>query len=232
MIWRLIRGVGGGAEGADLAYLFVELAAVVAVMLICLPFHEFAHAWMAKRQGDDTAFMHGRLSLDPMKHLDLFGTLMFLVVGFGYAKPVPVNPRKFYKYKKGLLLTSLAGPASNLILAFPLALLSNVAFYVNMRVESDAALMVAAFLNYVLLYNIFLMVFNMLPIPPLDGFAIVEVLLPARASMLVNRYAQYIRYAFFVLVLLGVFSGVIRFFAVPIFIGVDTIFKLLVGLLF
>ncbi|MCL1952905.1 MAG: site-2 protease family protein, partial [Oscillospiraceae bacterium] len=119
MLWRLIGMLKGDMSAMDMSGLMVEFAATAAVVLLCLPVHECAHAWTAKKLGDDTAWMHGRLTLNPSKHLDLFGTLMILVVGFGYAKPVPVNPRNFKngKYKRGMALTAAAGPLSNLILA-------------------------------------------------------------------------------------------------------------------
>jgi len=232
MIWQLIRGLNSGANSDAIVSLLIQLAAVLVVMLVCLPFHEFAHAWMAKRQGDDTAFMHGRLTLNPAKHLDLIGTLMFLVVGFGFAKPVPVNPRKLRNYKKGMLLTALAGPASNLILAFPLALFSSVAFFVDMRVDSDISAMAFLFFDHVLMFNIFLMVFNMIPVPPLDGFAVLDFFLPYRASLFIGRYTHIIRWVFIALVIFGAFSWIIRFAAWPIYLGINGLFRFLVGAVF
>jgi len=229
MIWRLIQG---GLSGPGAPTLLIELAAIIVVMLLCLPFHEFAHAWMAKRMGDNTAQMHGRLTLDPIKHLDIWGLVMFLAVGFGFAKPVPVNPRNFKNRKKGMLLTSLAGPASNLILSFPLALFAGVAFHVNWRFPSETMELVAVFFAMVLMYNIFLMVFNMLPIPPLDGFSVLDFFLPPRASLFINQYARVIQMVFFGLMILGTFSWIISFFARPIYRGFLNAAIALVGVFF
>jgi len=192
----------------------VQLAALAFVLLFCLSFHEYAHAWAAKKQGDDTAYIHGRLTLDPMKHLDPIGSLMILLAGVGYAKPVPVNPRNFHSYKRGMALTSLAGPLSNLIVAFFFSLFHNIAWYV-FTVKSPEALysteltlprMLTTFLGAVFTANVGLAVFNLLPIPPLDGSRLLDLVLPAKASMFLAHYERYISMAFLALLLLGALS--------------------------
>ncbi|MCL2530562.1 MAG: site-2 protease family protein [Oscillospiraceae bacterium] len=213
MIWRLIQGLGT----ESMPFLLMQLAAIVVVMFTALPFHEFAHAWMAKKMGDNTAQMHGRLTLDPFKHLDLMGTLMLLIVGFGFAKPVPVNPRNFRNRKQGMLFTALAGPASNLLLAVPFMLLLAGAWVLRIGSPSDFALLFFVFAQHLLRLNIILMIFNLIPIPPLDGFQIVDFFLPMRASLWISRYAQFIRWGFFALVIFGILTPIISLLANPIF---------------
>jgi Zn-dependent protease len=145
------------------------------VILIALTFHEFAHGWVALKLGDSTASDEGRLTLNPVSHLDIFGTIMLLLGPFGWAKPVPVNPRNFINPKRDLLLVSLAGPVSNIILA--------LLFGYSMRVVmSYYPSLLSEHLNYFLqlsiLINIGIAFFNLIPIPPLDGSKILMGLLP------------------------------------------------------
>jgi len=203
MIWQLFRGL----DAETLPFVLVQLAAAITVMLLCLSFHEFAHAWMAKKMGDDTAQMHGRLTMDPFKHMDPFGALLFLVIGVGYAKPVPVNPRKFRNRKKGTLLVSLAGPGSNLLLAFPLALLLSATMVLHVLVADEITQLVVMYAQYVLWFNIMLMIFNLLPVPPLDGFHVLDLLLPMRASLRISQYMHIIRWVFLGAILFAAFSG-------------------------
>jgi len=137
-------------------------------LLIAITVHEFMHAYTANLLGDPTAKWQGRLSLNPIRHLDLFGTLFLLIVGFGWGKPVPVNPNNFENPRLGELLTSLSGPFSNIITAFifslPLRFFPNAAF--------------APFFNLIIYINLVLCVFNLLPIPPLDGSKILWVIFP------------------------------------------------------
>ena len=110
MLFDLLRG-GFSAD------LIINLLSRVFVVFCILPIHEFAHAWVANKLGDDTARLKGRLTIAPMAHIDLMGALMIFLAGFGYAKPVPVNPRRFKNPRKGMALTALAGPVSNILLA-------------------------------------------------------------------------------------------------------------------
>jgi len=172
------------------------LAARVFVIIFCLSVHEYAHAWAAKKLGDNTAWMHGRLTLNPAKHLDLIGTLMIFVVGFGYAKPVPVNPRNFKNrnYKKGMALVAAAGPLSNLIMALLFYGLS----YLTLLIQSpDVYFIVATFAHSIVSLNITLALFNLLPIPPLDGSRILDLFLPPKASMFIARNERYFLYGLY-----------------------------------
>lgn len=181
--------------------LFLILGYAV-ILLLCLPVHELAHGLVAHWCGDDTAKWHGRLTLNPFKHLDLWGTLMILAVGMGYAKPVPVNSRNFRHYKRDMILVALAGPLSNFLMAAvamcALCLLSNVPS------APEWLVMVGELLYIVINVNISLMVFNLLPIPPLDGSRLWSSLLPGRWAYTLEQYSRYITMGLFVLLFTGV----------------------------
>ena len=196
MLWDVLRILQGDVSTADMSGLMVNFAALAMVLIVCLPVHECAHAWMAKKLGDDTAWMLGRLTLNPAKHLDLFGTLMILTVGFGYAKPVPVNSRNFKngKYKKGMALTALAGPVSNLILAVIFCLAMYIAGMFSQS-GNDVAVLLEDFLGYIFYINVSLMIFNMIPFPPLDGSRILDLVLPHKVSMFIAQNEHIFRWA-------------------------------------
>ena len=136
------------------------LVLLIPVLLFALVFHEFSHGWVANKLGDPTAKYSGRLTLNPMAHLDLFGSLMILFVGFGWAKPVPVDSRYLANPRTDMMKIAFAGPASNLLLAFIAG--SLIRLTGNMGVLSSMLIMFVQI-------NIMLAVFNMIPIPPLDG---------------------------------------------------------------
>lgn len=179
------------------------LFAYAVVLFLVLPVHEFAHGYVAHLCGDDTAKWHGRLTLNPMRHLDLWGTLMMLTVGIGYAKPVPVNTRNLRKYKRDSILVALAGPLSNLLMA----ILYTGLFRVCMLFVTDEYVLFwlwMVLVNIIASVNISLMVFNLLPIPPLDGSRLWSSLLPGRWSFRLEQYSRYITIGLFVLLFVGV----------------------------
>lgn len=172
------------------------------ILFLVLPIHEFAHGYVAHLCGDDTAKWHGRLSLNPFRHLDLWGTLMMLTVGIGYAKPVPVNTRNLRNYKRDSVLVALAGPASNLLMAILYAGI----FRLCMVFITDEYLLFwlwMVLVNIIASVNIALMVFNLLPIPPLDGSRLWSSLLPGRWAYQLEQYSRYITMGLFVLLLTG-----------------------------
>ncbi|MFO8061228.1 MAG: site-2 protease family protein [Bacillota bacterium] len=163
-------------------------------LLLALTFHELAHGYVADSLGDPTPRASGRLSLNPLVHLDLVGTLMLLMFRFGWAKPVPINPMYFRDRDRGLLLTSLAGPASNVLMAC-------IAMYSLLQFPTLRFSTAGTMVYYFLLYNIFLAVFNMLPIPPLDGSRVLSALIPQRSPFRRVLY-QLEQYGWLILMLL------------------------------
>ena len=172
------------------------LAGIVAVIFIFAP-HEFAHAFVAYKCGDATTKMAGRLSLNPLKHLDPAGFLLCALTGFGWAKPVPINPTNFRKYRSGLFLTAIAGVAVNYIIAFlayPLFLTVFLYAHTATEVASYAVMFGYLSFGYIFLFGLSVVVFNLLPFNPLDGFRVVESLTreinPVRRFL--KNYGKYI----------------------------------------
>ncbi|MDE7215800.1 MAG: site-2 protease family protein, partial [Clostridia bacterium] len=158
------------------------ILAYVIAMLVAIVGHEMAHGFVAYWNGDKTAKFMGRLSLNPIKHLDPMGFGLMLIVGFGWAKPVPIDPRNFKNYKKGMVLTSLAGVTFNFIVAFISALFLAIFSKIteNVILDDNALSYFLIFISFLLqlsvTFNIVLMAFNLLPIYPLDGFRVIETL--------------------------------------------------------
>lgn len=184
--------------------LIISLCARVFIIFCVLPLHEFAHGYVAYKLGDPTAKQSGRLTLNPLAHIDPMGSLMIILVGFGYAKPVPVNIGRFKigKRKAYMALTALAGPVSNILMAFVFMFLYCLfQFRLN---TSQAMAYVAMFFLYAAMVNISLAVFNLIPIPPLDGSRILSAVLPDKYYYKLMQYERYIVLAVFALILLGV----------------------------
>lgn len=172
------------------------------VVFCCLPVHELAHGYIAYKLGDDTAKKQGRLTFNPFAHLNPIGTIMIFLFGIGYARPVPVNPNRFKNPKGGMALVAIAGPLSNLLMAFMfnfvyIALAANF----NMTGFMGAVMYFFYFAAWV---NITLAVFNLFPIPPLDGSKVLAALLPNRIYNKYMMYERYIMIALFVLLFTGV----------------------------
>lgn len=190
--------------------LLVSLMARVFVVFCVMPIHEFAHAFVAHKLGDDTARLSGRLTLNPFAHVDMLGALMIFLVGFGYAKPVPVNPRNFKNPKGGMALTALAGPISNLIMAF-IFMLPYCGIGMLYTGGSQLAVAVAMFFYYAASVNIGLAVFNLIPIPPLDGSRILNLIIPSKYYFKIMQYERYIILGVFALLFFGVLDAPLNF---------------------
>lgn len=193
-------------------------------LLFALTFHELAHGYTAWKLGDPTAKEEGRLTMNPLKHLDPFGVLAFLIMRIGWAKPVPVNPRYFRNPQQGMLLTALAGPVANLLLAVISAILVKALGAVPVSSELMYNLIKPMYDMMVLSVwiNVMLAVFNLLPIPPLDGSKVLMGLLPPEQAM---GYARLEPYGFIILLALF-YMGVISRMIMPI---VDFAFGMMVG---
>jgi len=198
--------------------------------------HEYAHGYIAYRNGDPTAKSYGRLTINPMAHIDLFGSILLPLIllllnsgiVFGYAKPVPINPSYFKNYRKGIRYTSLAGPVTNLIVAFAVGLLYGLFFYLVIRISGGLidngsmgfrvfTIFNQLFMNTIYI-NIFLAIFNFIPIPPLDGSKILASFLPYQAM---QRYLSIGRFGFIFIFIFIFFIGRIKI----IFIAVDFLYN-------
>lgn len=187
----------------------------VPALIIALSFHEYAHGKMADYLGDPTPRQHGRLTLNPIKHIDPVGLLMLMIVRFGWAKPVPVNPFYFRgDRRRGMILVAAAGPGTN----FFLATLAGLGFYITFALSlttpalSPVVTYLHQFFSWLLLYNVFLGVFNLLPVPPLDGSKILFNILPPRYSRIQFELE---RYGFLILMLMLI-TGAHRLFLEPV----------------
>ena len=197
------------------------LIILVPVILFSLTIHEYAHALVAHRLGDDTAKRQGRLSLNPLVHLDVLGTLLLFIVHFGWAKPVPVDPRNFRNPKKDMLMVALAGPVSNILTAIAAAVILKAVFENFAAIPPGSGVDVAVrMLVWFMYIGIVLAVFNMIPVPPLDGSRVLYGLLP---DSLAYRYARFETYGIFILFAFFLFGGQFLgyFIRVPVVIFIE-----------
>lgn len=186
-----------------LAFKLEDIPFVLLVLMISLTIHEFAHAYSADKFGDPTPRSMGRVTLDPRRHLDILGTLLFIVVGIGWAKPVLVNTSRFRSPRLMNVIVSFLGPFSNLILGF-IGVLLMVSFLTSGMMVSWSVGLRDAFLlffSYFIQLNVLLFILNLLPLPPLDGYRILESVLPERIMAQIRPYEQWA----FVIILLMIF---------------------------
>ena len=195
----------------------VYLVAKILAFALALPLHEAAHAFVAYRLGDPTGKVYGRLTLNPLRHLDPMGLLMMMFAGVGWAKPVPVNPQNFKSPRRGMALTAAAGPISNLLLAYVSMVLFKVLLYTRPFItvlnsyEGLSGLYgnVVYIIMFFAVINVALAVFNMLPVPPLDGSRVLSVFLPEKQYFAIQKYERYIMVGLMLLLYLGLLDGVL-----------------------
>lgn len=219
---------GGFAKEA-----LVQIMLLIPVILISLTVHEYSHGYAAYKCGDLTARNLGRLTLNPLKHLDPIGTIMMLIFGFGYARPVPINTRNFANPKKDICIVSIAGPLSNIVLCFFGIIIyrATVAAAIELSLITQSTMPLfsvwSMFCTTFIVCNASLAVFNLLPIPPLDGSRILSVVLPPRMAFALARYENYIMLGVIVLLYLGKLDGIVSFFARAIVSGFDSLISMI-----
>ena len=197
------------------------------VVFVCSPIHELSHAFIAYKLGDNTAKREGRLTFNPIKHIDPIGMIMILLFGIGYAKPVPVDLRNFKNPKQGMALVAFAGPVSNILMAW----ISCFCLYGITATGSISTLLgfVRLFFMFSMYINISLGVFNLLPIPPLDGSKILAAILPDKVYYKYMMYERYVMIALMLLLFTGALSGVINGLSDVMFKLISIVPKLIFG---
>lgn len=185
----------------------LDMALLAAACIICITFHELCHGLAALALGDPTAKRRGRLSLNPLKHIDPVGLVLLFVARFGWAKPVPIDPRYFRNPKAGMAITALAGPVGNVVLAAVSTVVWTICLHFGLTMDAGWLLTVADFFYYVILLSVGLAVFNLLPIPPLDGSKVLFAVLPEQLYWKLMRYERYGMAVLAVLLMTDILDG-------------------------
>ena len=203
---------------------FFNIIVRAIVLLTAIPIHEAAHAYVADKMGDPTGKYMGRLTLNPMAHFDLMGSVAMLVAGIGWAKPVPINPRNFSDPKKGMAISAAAGPVSNLIVATASLAIAKIIMYVGYAFGVNTVLSTLfTIFNVMCSINISLAIFNLIPIPPFDGSRIFNYFLPDKFYFKVMEYEQYIVIGLLIVLFTGILDVPLAVLSNLIFNALDKI---------
>ena len=211
MAIMLISGLAGYLTDTSK---LLNLLLTIPGLLVAITFHEFAHAFAADKLGDDTPRLQGRLNLNPLSHLDPIGSIMMLFAGFGWGKPVEVNPRNYdrrFSMDKADAIVSIAGPLMNFFLAIVLTIIYCIIYkFANVSfINSQAGFIIMLMINIAISLNIGLGVFNLIPLPPLDGSKIIKAFLPYNARVWFENNEKIIEFVFVVLWIMGILSRII-----------------------
>ena len=216
MLFDIIRSIhSGSAESLKLSIAIALIS--IPIFLLALSLHEAAHGFVAYKLGDSTAKLYGRLTLNPFKHFDVIGFVMLMLVGFGWAKPVPIDTRNFKKPKRDMAISAVAGPISNLLLALIFALLFKLyseSFFSPAFEEicfSAPWRLLGIFLYYGIRLNIMFAIFNLLPIPPFDGSRLLLAVLPTHIYFKIQKYERYILIVLVILLFTGILDVPLSF---------------------
>ena len=177
-------------------YILSNILVQIVGIAVAISVHEFGHAYSAHLLVDDTAKMYGRMTLNPAKHLDIMGLIAMLIVHIGWAKPVPVNPNNFKNYKVGNVIVSLAGVTANIIISIICVIIKK---HVNMYAITEIT-------SAIIIYNVSFAAFNLLPIPPLDGWGVISSFIPYKYNEIAYKYESMSSIIFLVLIITGAYS--------------------------
>lgn len=210
MLYRLFGGLS-----------FQIILARLLVLMTAIPVHEFAHAWAAEKMGDSTARYSRRLSLNPLDHIDPIGALMILLIGIGFARPVPIDSRNFRDHKMGTIVTSLAGPFSNILMALVCLIVAKLLRLAFMATQLGFLVGIFQVVTFMGRVNLGLAVFNLLPIPPLDGWHAVCPLLPRELYWRIAAYEHQLVWLVLILVWMGAFNGILGTLSSALYLLLD-----------